>query len=338
MSTKTDVPPTRPPSLPQIPAIKAAPREENPAPVATPARPKGSKRSLAESYLAFLKDALALAHHLQVDHVLYASDAPPPIDLLARRPIRRRIVVATHSEKIAATCEDEGLRTVLVPAYAFDRFEKIKVALAACVSGRLMENGDRVLCLAGPPHSNAINTCLFTHIGEDSEERAALAVLGAGQEFAPQVLEAVLNIVLSIGHEGFEGAPVGTIFVVGDCTTVMEKSRQLTLNPFQGYSEDERNILDPRVREAIKNFCLLDGSFVIREDGVVLAAGRYLQSARDLDIDLPLGLGTRNAAAMAVTKVSRAIAFVVSKTSGAVRIYKNGELALELKQSRRRLS
>ena len=92
------------------------------------------------------------------------------------------------------------------------------------------------------------------------------------------------------------------------------------------------------VREAIKNFCLLDGSFVIREDGVVLAAGRYLQSPRDLDIDLPLGLGTRNAAAMTVTKVSRAIAFVVSKTSGAVRVYKNGELALELKQSRRRLT
>jgi DNA integrity scanning protein DisA with diadenylate cyclase activity len=337
MSAKPETP-QKPPSLPQVAAVKPGVREETPAAPSGPPKPKGSKRSLAESYRAFLKDALALARHLQVDHVLYASDAPPPIEQLVRRSVKKLIVVATHSEKIAASCEEEGLRTVLVPAYAFDRFEKIKVALAACVSGHIMETGDRVLCLAGPPHSDAINTCLFTHIGEDSEERAALSVLGAGQEFAPQVLEAVLNIALTIGHEGFEGAPVGTIFVVGDCTTVMEKSRQLTLNPFQGYSEDERNILDPRVREAIKNFCLLDGSFVIREDGVVLAAGRYLQSPRDLDIDLPLGLGTRNAAAMTVTKVSRAIAFVVSKTSGAVRVYKNGELALELKQSRRRLT
>jgi len=142
---------------------------------------------------------------------------------------------------------------------------------------------------------------------------------------------------MSVGFEGIEGDPVGTIFVVGDSTAVMEKSKQLTLNPFQGYSEEEKNILDPAIREAIKNFCLLDGAFIIREDGVVLAAGRYLRAPEDLELELPLGLGTRNAAAMAISKVTKGIAFVVSKTTGAMRIYKDGNLATELKPPRRRM-
>jgi diadenylate cyclase len=116
----------------------------------------------------------------------------------------------------------------------------------------------------------------------------------------------------------------------------MEKSKQLTLNPFQGYSEEERNVLDPAIRDAIKNFCLLDGAIIIREDGVLLAAGRYLRPPEDLELELPLGLGTRNASAMAITQVTEALSFVISKTTGTVRIYKNGKLAVELKQPRRR--
>ena len=66
---------------------------------------------------------------------------------------------------------------------------------------------------------------------------------------------------------------------------MLEKSRQITINPFQGLCEAERNVLDPKIREAIKNFSVLDGAFIIREDGVVLAAGRYL-SAGDEDVKI----------------------------------------------------
>ena len=68
----------------------------------------------------------------------------------------------------------------------------------------------------------------------------------------------------------------------------MEKSRQLTLNPFAGVSEVDRNCLDPTIREAIKTFAVLDGAFVIREDGVVLSAARYLQVASK-EVKLPSG-------------------------------------------------
>jgi len=305
----------------------------------TPAAQKSKPPALSKppADRTFLSEALATARRLDVDHVLFICDTNPPIEQLKHRALKKKVIVATTSGKIGAHCEEEGFRCEIIPAYAFDRYEKIKVALATCVSSGLLSEGLRVLCLAGPPESADIDTAMYTCIGEKSEEKSALGVLHAGAEFSPQVLEAVLNIALSVGYEGFEGSPVGTIFVVGDSTAVMEKSKQLTLNPLQGYSEDERNILDPSVRDSIKNYCVLDGAFVIREDGVVLAAGRYLRVPDDQEIDLPLGLGTRNAAATGITMVSNSIAFVVSKTTGTVRIYKEGKLKVELKQPRRRL-
>src|SRR5204863_5625817 len=123
---------------------------------------------------------------------------------------------------------------------------------------------------------------------------------------------------------GVEEHPIGTIFVLGDSTQVMEQSQQLTLNPFQGISESERNVLDPKIREAIKNFAVLDGAFVIREDGVVLAAGRYLQVGEG-DVELPLGLGARHAASAGITIGTSAVAISVSQSSGTVRVWKGGQ-------------
>jgi len=147
-------------------------------------------------------------------------------------------------------------------------------------------------------------------------------------------VEALVSLAMAIGHEGFEGHPIGTIFVLGDSTAVMEQSKQLTINPFGGISEAERNVLDPSIREALKNFAVLDGAFVIREDGVVLAAGRYLQS--EAKVELPLGLGARHAAAAAITVETNAVAISVSQSSGAVRVFKGGQAVLELQQVARR--
>jgi DNA integrity scanning protein DisA with diadenylate cyclase activity len=173
-------------------------------------------------------------------------------------------------------------------------------------------------------------------IGGSLEDRMPIEGLTLGEPFNSQVVDALIQLALQIGQEGFEGHPIGTIITIGDHTNVLEKSRQLTINPFQGLSEAERNVLDPKIREAIKNFSVLDGAFVIREDGVVLSAGRYLLSG-DEDVKIPLGLGARHAASAAITASTSCIALVVSQTSGAVRLFKGGEIILELHQTARRI-
>ena len=89
------------------------------------------------------------------------------------------------------------------------------------------------------------------------------------------------------------------------------------------------------MRASANHGIVLDGAFVIREDGVVLAAGRYL-SASEEDVKIPLGLGARHAASAGITSSTKAIALVVSQTSGAVRLFKDGNIVLELHQTARR--
>ncbi len=90
----------------------------------------------------------------------------------------------------------------------------------------------------------------------------------------------VLTLAGELGVEGREGRPVGTLFVIGDSDRVLAQSHQLVINPFHGYPEVERNILDPRLEETIKEFSAIDGAFIVRGDGVVLGGGPIPRPSR----------------------------------------------------------
>ena len=282
----------------------------------------------------FLKSALALAGQADVNHLLFISDTPiPPADLRGRR-CRKKLIYAVTNEAIAAELIAKKEKALIIPAYDYSRVERVKVAMVSALSQGAFKEGDLVVCLTGRL-GRSLDTLMQMRIGSSLDDRVAIEGVKLGDEFNSQVVDALIQLALQIGQEGFEGHPIGTIITIGDHNAVMETSRQLTINPFQGLSEAERNVLDPRIREAIKNFSVLDGAFVIREDGVVLAAGRYL-SASDDQVKIPLGLGARHAAAASITATTKCIAMVVSQTSGAVRLFKEGNIVLELHQTARR--
>jgi len=283
----------------------------------------------------FLRSILTLAAKPAVDHLLMVTDVPLSKDDIRGRPIKKKIIYAVSEEQLAHNLRKQGYVCVTVPPYDYSRIEKVKVALVAAVTADALRDGEDVLCLTGRTGSRLPDTVVRLQIGRGFEEKASIDTQGLGAEFSPQVVEALVSLAMAIGHEGFEGHPIGTIFVLGESTTVMEHSKQLTINPFQGISEAERNVLDPTIREAIKNFAVLDGAFVIREDGVVLAAGRYLQVGEG-KVELPLGLGARHAAAAAITVETNAVAISVSQSSGTVRVWKGGQAVLELQQVARR--
>ncbi|HEX9602168.1 MAG TPA: diadenylate cyclase [Myxococcales bacterium] len=287
----------------------------------------------------FLRTVLSLAAKAEVDRLLLVSDVPLSAEHLRGRPLKKKLVYAVTEDRLAQSLRRQGYVCVTVPPYDYSRVEKVKVALVAAMTANVLADGENVLCLTGRSGARMPDTLIRLQIGRGFEEKAAIDTIGLGAEFNPQVVEALVSLAMAIGHEGFEGHPIGTIFVLGDSTVVMEQSKQLTINPFQGISEAERNVLDPSIREAVKNFAVLDGAFVIREDGVVLAAGRYLQASAvsdRKDVELPLGLGARHAAAAAVTVETRAISISVSQSSGTVRVFKNGDPVLELQQVARR--
>jgi diadenylate cyclase len=282
----------------------------------------------------FLRSALALASTSEVDHLLVIGDTViPPGDLRGRK-CRKKLMYAVTNEALLQELLSQKEKAIFIPAYDYSRTERVKMAVVSALAQGNFKEGDSVLCLTGRIGRH-LDTMMTMRIGGSLDDRVAIEGVKLGDEFNSQVVDALIQLALQIGQEGFEGHAVGTILTIGDHNAVMETSRQLTLNPFQGISEAERNVLDPRIREAIKNFSVLDGAFVIREDGVVLAAGRYL-SASDDTVKIPLGLGARHAAAASITATTRCIALVVSQTSGAVRLFKEGNIVLELHQTARR--
>jgi len=139
-----------------------------------------------------------------------------------------------------------------------------------------------------------------------------------------ETLENVIWLAIEIAREGREGRKVGTLFVISDAENVLKHSRPLILDPLFGHPEAKKRIDDPNMRETIKELALLDGGFVVSDDGFCLSACRYIEAAVE-GIKLPLGLGSRHMAAASITKRTRSAAVVVSE-SAVVRVFYRGEM------------
>ena len=144
----------------------------------------------------------------------------------------------------------------------------------------------------------------------------------------PDTLEAVVSLAVEIAREGREGRKIGTLFVVGDTDAVLAQSRPLVLDPLYGHPDDVRRVADPAFRETVKELAQLDGGFVVRNDGVVVSAARYIDASTD-GVDIPLGLGSRHMAGASITLRTEAVAVVASESS-VVRMFDRGEIVAEI--------
>jgi DNA integrity scanning protein DisA with diadenylate cyclase activity len=110
---------------------------------------------------------------------------------------------------------------------------------------------------------------------------------------------------------------------------VLSHSHATGFDPVKGYSRKERDLRDHRVREGIKEIAQIDGAIIVSSDGIVEAAGRYID-ALAAEITLSKGLGSRHWSAAAISRQTNAVAIAVSETNGTVRIFQNGEVMLRI--------
>jgi DNA integrity scanning protein DisA with diadenylate cyclase activity len=212
--------------------------------------------------------------------------------------------------------------------------ERMSLALLEAVRSDQLRHGADVVVLyngisIGTDAPEQIDSVSVIHLGEHLEKLNPNELRKLDTHVPLETLRAVVDLATAIGREGREGKPVGTMFVVGDTRKVLTLARPMNFNPFRGYSKEERDIRDPGVREQIKDIAQLEGAIIIRRDGVAVAACMHIQATHH-EITLSMGLGTRHAAAAAISKLSRAVAVVVSQSSGSVRIFQNGEVVLTI--------
>lgn len=143
-----------------------------------------------------------------------------------------------------------------------------------------------------------------------------------------KVLESLIELAIEIAREGREGRRIGTLFTLGFADVVMARSRPLILDPLAMHPREARLITNPNLRGTIKELAQLDGAFVLDDNGIVLAACRYLDTS-SRDVEMTFGLGSRHLAAASISKETNAIAIVVSE-SAVVRVFYEGDLQAEI--------
>lgn len=219
-----------------------------------------------------------------------------------------------------------------IPDVTLGRINQIKMAIIHALSKNLVQKGDKWVCLSGIPQSKILDNLLILEFGKEFEIISSSELPILADIVMPEVFDTILTLALEISIEGKEGRkPVGSIFVMGRHEDVLRYSHPMVINPFQGYPEGERNILDQRLKGTVKEFSSIDGAFIIREDGVILAAGRHLDASGDT-VEIPLGLGSRHRAAAGITSLTDALAIVISEETGAVRIFHHGKILMELEK------
>jgi len=201
----------------------------------------------------------------------------------------------------------------------------IKEVLMQAVKKQYIEKDDKVVCVQDESMGAGYKALMF--IFDVDKIFFNISMHELAEHIDTNVLETVLNISLELGREGREGRKIGTAFIIGN-KDILKYTKQLIINPFAGYEDEKKNILDPDMKETIKEFAQLDGVFVIDEKGVIQRAGAYI----DVDtfgIEFK-GLGGRHRSSAAITKKTDCIAVVVSESGGLVRVIKEGKIVMKL--------
>ena len=279
-----------------------------------------------------ISSAIALARDLKASAIVFLADSVHENTFLKYIKTKKKVIIVSSNKSRFDEDDKRFSDIILAPSFPASRTGQIKIGILLAISRTLIKKTDKVICVSGNSNTGVFDTIVALDVEQEFQFFLSATRSILPPDVKPEVLERVLGLASEIAVEGREGKPIGTIFVVGDTNSVNVHVRQLIINPFRGYSEAERNILDPGLDETIKEFAIIDGAFIVTGDGIVLSAGSYLKAppqVEEIEV-LPSGFGARHAAAAGITVCSNALAITVSESTGRVSIFKNGTIMLSL--------
>ncbi len=281
---------------------------------------------------SIVTSAVRVAKEVGADSILMYIDAVVrPDDLVKIVGKSKSLILVARSDKDRERAERISSRVLSVPPVNLTRMGQIKMATLMAFSQRMLSPGETFVCLAGVM-GRGVDTMVVMSVGEEYEMFRTVDQPKITEHIRRAVFQRVLSLAIELAGEGREGKPVGALFVIGDQEEVAKYCHQTIINPFRGYPEEERNILDENMRETVKEFCSIDGAFVISGRGVIVSAGTMLRTAVSEE-ELPQGLGARHAAAAAITASTKSVAITLSESTGTVRMWRRGEMITEIEKA-----
>ena len=269
-----------------------------------------------------MRHADALARELGIDTLIIQACGRNEIDFLSESQFFQRYIWLSRTPESLPVRESDIHSVISVPKIAKGEnfltlgyflavvtaklaFHRPAINLTACESGII--NGLHIVTPSQRlPWLQDSQIALF-----DSIE-------------TPQTLLMLISIAMRFAHEGREGKPIGTCFIVSTPEDVAPYSWQLILNPCAGYPANIRNIFRDDFTEILRELSALDGAFLVSPNGEVRSSAVFISTQGRSDA-MESGKGARHHSACALTSHTHAVAVVLSESSGEITVYKAGK-------------
>ncbi|VAX40090.1 hypothetical protein MNBD_PLANCTO02-313 [hydrothermal vent metagenome] len=278
---------------------------------------------------SLIKSARQIATENDADGILILAEVPYDFIAIKKQLRKVRLLIASDKPDVQRAAVDDNVDLVPLLDEPQTRQVQLSQALLEAIADELLSSGSKVVVMYSLFERNNIDSLSLVNLVEHLSKLTSRDLRRLETTVPLETLRIVVDLAVEIGKEGREGKPVGTLFVVGNHRKVIELSHEQIHDPFKGYSQKEKMIRDPRVRESMKEIAQVDGAFIVSSDGIVISAGRHLDAPAE-DITLSAGLGSRHWAAAAVSKNTKAIAIAVSESNGTVRIFQDGYVVLRI--------
>ncbi|MDR0306196.1 MAG: diadenylate cyclase [Chitinispirillales bacterium] len=270
----------------------------------------------------FLHRAYELAEELGVSAVIY--HASTVLSVLNFKPKRNLPLYMIVTDRTLTSQKIPGVKeTVHVPFRVPNRTNQVELALIYLISQGIIGKDQKVISVLGAPEKEALDTVILS----DSRDYKLFFKLGRKPkplDLEQQVFSRAIQIASELAYEGREGKPVGTLFILGDHEKVLNSCQQMVVNPFGGYKEENRNVLDPGLEATIKEFAKIDGAFIVRGDGVIVTSGAFIKAQGGAEL-VQKGFGARHTAAANISAATDALALALSESTRRVSVFKGGK-------------
>jgi len=286
-----------------------------------------------QQFADYLDLALSMCRVSGGSALFLMLSGPTEWEQLKKKADGIKVVVAADSLEELEGAEEAGLLALPLDMSDSPVIERLTQALLRGVAREVLTPGDGVVVMYSGFEAETLDSISFIRLDEHLGRLTARDLRQLETSVPLETLKTVVDLAVEIGREGREGKAVGTMFVVGDTRKVLAHCQPAGFDPVKGYPRAERDLRDPRVREAIKEVATLDGAFIVSPDGIVEKAAQ-LVDAPYANLTLSKGLGSRHWAGAAISKVTHAIAVVVSQSSGTVRIFQSGDVMLRIEPFR----
>ena len=292
--------------------------------------------SLPRQTASLVEAARDIVRAMPADAVLLLTETDLDWAEVVARLQGCRLLVAVEGEKLADKLKGvAGLSLIDMDPEPVPAPERMSGALRKAVNdGQLLPGAHVVVLYNGiatteDDKPEPVDSLSLLHLDEHLERFTIHDLRRLNTGVPLDTMRLVVDLAAEIGREGREGAPVGTIFVVGDTRRVLSMCKPLNFNPFRGYSNAERDLHDKDVRNQIKEIAKLDGALIIDKEAVAVAACMYLDVPSD-GSKVRRGFGSRHWSAASISRRTSSVAVCVSQSTGTVRVFQAGEVALQI--------